>query len=786
MNKAFIKKISVAWILLLFATSCNLPYAGSNKASGISIPEAEVVFQVAIPEKIQDGSSVYLEFIDEVTGIYFNPTRYEMNKSSDVGYLFRLPLPIGSTINYRYIKIKDSVISEFNSRRQPVLSRQLVVDGPVLVQDIVSGWADSPFVGTTGKVSGQVIDDQNNAPIPDLLVSIAGIQTTTLSDGSFIIPDVPVGVHSLVVLSKDGSYSPFQQYAKVAEHATTPVMVHLNKRDLIEVTFKLSNAELADKNIDVRMAGNISQLGNRFTPLLSGSPDIPSELPVMTKTGRNTYSSTISLPVGAYVKYKYTLGDGFWNSETDSNGGFRTRDFIVPNVNTTIVDKDVSFNSIGKKGIVFHVNVPKDTPSSETIFIQFNPFDWMEPIPMKKTGENSWEFTLISPLNLFTQIHYRYCRNGDCENGLSINPQFTVNPQTEVLIMDDIIDGWVNFSPVEYGLKIDNGGYSISPNPSFITGVELTKQLPSTWQFSIKNGIDEINNLGANWVILSPKWVVSVDNSPIFDDNSKSLNWSDEQKIINYVKSSKMETVLFPEISLTQPDLSGDNNQPGQTYWDQLFSEQYKRFLYHNADLAQIMGVKAIIIGDPSLYNLLEIKKNIFIDWVQIIEGVKQRFSGEIIGVVSIPSTDVLPVWLKSVDKIYVLFSPTIIDPNNMISEMSNQLDSYVLPVSGQYNKQIILGANFASNTDATSGCVDTHGSCSKGGVSDSVFDAEKQASLYNALSVSAFTRPWISGLISRNYYPFLALTDPGSSPYGKPANNILWFWFHFIRNLSS
>jgi len=199
-----------------------------------------------------------------------------------------------------------------------------------------------------------------------------------------------------------------------------------------------------------------------------------------------------------------------------------------------------------------------------------------------------------------------------------------------------------------------------------------------------------------------------------------------------------------------------------------------------------MMGVKAMIIGDPSVNNLPAKDTNIEVDWEQIIQGVKQRFSGEIIGVVSLPSTDELPVWLQNVDEIYVLFSPSISDPKNMIVEMSNQLDMYVLPVSNQYNKQVILGANFASNNGATFGCVDTNGSCINNDVSGSVFNAGIQASMYNALSVSAFTRPWIRGLISRNYYPFLALTDTGSSSYGKPSNNILWFWFHFIRNLSS
>lgn len=785
MNKTILKTISAIWILLLFITSCNLPFTRGNNSSQFSIPEAEVVFQVVVPEKIEVGSSVYLELLDEVTGFYFNPTRYEMNKSSDVGYLFRLPLPIGSTINYRYIKIKDSAISEFNSRNQAVISRKLIVDGPVLVQDLVAGWADTQFVGTTGKVTGQVIDAQNNAPVPDLVVSIAGIETSTLSDGTFIFPDIPVGIHNLVILSKDGSYSPFQQYAKVAEHATTPVMVHLIKRDKVEITFELSNADLAAKNVDVRIAGNIAQLGNRFKPLLSGSPDLASELPIMTKTGKKTYSSTISLPVGAYVKYKYTLGDGFWNSESYSNGSFRTREFIVPDVNTTIEDKDVFFNSIGRNGIVFRVTVPKDTPASDTIFVQFNIFNWMEPIPMKKTGEFTWEYTLSSPINLFSQINYRYCRNGDCEKGLSINSPFSAKLQTEVLTTNDVVDGWVNFSSKKFTANIDTGGNFNTPRTDFITGYELTKQLPSTWQSSIQNNIDDISQLGANWVFLSPSWVVSIENPPIFDSNSSDLSWLDEQKIINYVKSSKMEPILFPQL-ITYELITDPNGNITNENWSHQFIEQYSRFIYNYADLAQIMGVKAIVLGDPVVSRLAGWNDQSQTEWAHIINGVRARFSGIIIGAYPVPNTNKPPEWLSETDVVYVLFSPTIIDQGDMINEMSDQLNTLVFPISEKFAKPIIIGTNFGSNELALTGCTDNSGSCFDQGEIYQKTDLTLQASLYNAISVNAFSKPWIIGLISRGYYPFLLVNDSGPSTYGKPANDILWFWFHFIRNLSS
>ena len=39
---------------------------------------------------------------------------------------------------------------------------------------------------------------------------------------------------------------------------------------------------------------------------------------------------SMMLPVGADIRYKYTLGDGFWNAEHNTDGSFVLRQLIVP------------------------------------------------------------------------------------------------------------------------------------------------------------------------------------------------------------------------------------------------------------------------------------------------------------------------------------------------------------------------------------------------------------------------------------------------------------------------
>ena len=46
------------------------------------------------------------------------------------------------------------------------------------------------------------------------------------------------------------------------------------------------------------------------------------------------------LPAGADIRYKYTLGDGFWNAEHNTDGNFILRQLIVPASSTPVQVQD--------------------------------------------------------------------------------------------------------------------------------------------------------------------------------------------------------------------------------------------------------------------------------------------------------------------------------------------------------------------------------------------------------------------------------------------------------------
>jgi hypothetical protein len=54
----------------------------------------------------------------------------------------------------------------------------------------------------------------------------------------------------------------------------------------------------------------------------------------------------------------------------------------------------------------------------------------------------------------------------------------------------------------------------------------------------------------------------------------------------------------------------------------------------------------------------------------------------------------------------------------------------------------------------------------------------QTQADIYEAMLTAMNSRQWISGFISRGYYPPAALQDKSTSVHSKPVADILWYWY--------
>ena len=399
-------------VISLITDSC-VPYL-SGEETIQKLSSSETVFEVTLPEKLKNDEIVYLEILDEITGIALNPMRYEMQSKDDFTYYVRIPIINGSFIKYRYVKRSDVDVIELCPDGNQVHYRSYIVNHPDVTNDIVSNWTNKGAFFPTGEISGFVYDAKSNLPISEIFISVNGIATTSSSDGYYQIRNIPIGEHNLVAFHPDGLYQPFQQGAVIADNAVTPASFGMDSAKIVEITFNIEVPENTIQGASLRFIGNFYFMGNVYAEIDGGSSIVTSRAPLLEDLGNRKYSITLELPSGADLRYKYSLGDGFINAEYSADGNFRTRQLIVPDKDTTIVNLIESWSSKDISPIAFQVTSPSNTPAGDYVSIQFNPFMWMQPIQMLKTGENQWSYTLYSPFEFLDHSQFRFCRHDQC------------------------------------------------------------------------------------------------------------------------------------------------------------------------------------------------------------------------------------------------------------------------------------------------------------------------------------------------------------------------------------
>lgn len=756
---------------------------------------------MSLPAEIPADAKVMLEIVDDVTGVYFNAVRYDMARDDAMHYSIRIPLKASTEVKYRYVQVSSATTYERNADGEQVRFRIAHLESPQIIEDIVATWSDDSSGLPVGRITGQVIDQENNTPIPNLMISVGGKQVFTSSDGSFIVNQLVPGVHNLVIYSMDGSYKTFQQGALIAEGATTPVVVYLEKRTTTLVRFEVTLPRTHSKDMPLRFVSNLSNLGNAYAELSSGSTGSAVNYPTMTQVATNRYFIELELPVGLHLRYKYSFGDGFWNTELSNEGDFVTRDLVIQQ-DLVIRDHVVNFTYPQISPVKISVKAPDITPTNEKVYIQFKPFDWMEPLPMISRGSGIWEYTIYSPMHFTDSLEYRFCRNGLCEIsiGETSGPTEFTPLATSQAITNTVVE-WTGLSTS----TIDASEYlaieSLGTRPGFMAGVEFFPLYVPGWRAIITAGLNFSKQLGGDYVVLSPTWTAGSSQMPSLSVvPGKDLQWYELVTMINHVTISGQKTILYPQINYTQ----GVVNYYSSDQWSEEFMttwyEQYQRFLFHHADLAQLMANEALVVSEPSSPYVAVEQNSIDADrvqrgfsdeqWSALIAGLRQRFDGQLIGVVTFSaSTSFVPTWLDKVDMIYVQLSPSIDLNQGSISEIKRSIDSIletqVKPIVSESGKPVLIGISYPSSEQAKFGIPisNAYQSIAPDSQNQRAVDLEIQAKLYSAVLQSAAARDWVSGFFSRGYFPYAELQDASSSIYRKPASEILWFWYHFLLN---
>jgi hypothetical protein len=771
------------------------------------LPRAQSVFIATLPEPLADGEALALALLDEVTGLALNAELYPMQANDPLTYSATLALPHRAIVKYRYVRLGTAQVLEDTSLDWPIRYRLYIAAGPAEVKDVVSGWSDRTDSGQVGSIQGRVLNIDTGAPIPDILVAAAGRSAFTDSAGRFDLQGLGTGTHNLVAYAIDGTFETFQQGATVAAGLNTAVEIQLKAAPLVRVTFTVA-APNDIQGAPVRIAGNLVELGNTFADLQGGLSTLSERMPVMAFQPDGRYSAAVTLPVGAYVQYKYTLGDGFWNAEHASDGAFRLREFIVPAQDMVIQDTVETWNAGDSSPILFEVVVPVDTPASDIISIQFNPYGWTEPIPMWPMGGGRWLYKLYGPINALGNLHYRYCRAGQCGSAddVSTAGEAAQGRLAETsLVSHDIQDSvgeWAWMGDTEPGALV---GSNIGARPAgFAAGIEFQAGFRPNWPYYNPQAIQAVQAMGANWVVFTPGWTYSRATPLVFGVSPENDPfWLNSTIMISEARAANLNVAVFPVPRFAGSESEFWSNAALDSAWWQNWFEHYRAFAVHHADLSSQTGSQALILGGDWLGPALPggmlpdgsssgVPADAALRWQAILTEVRQHFEGQVWWALPYDpesAQDTLG-FLGSTDGLYLLWSaPLALEEGaskaDMRTEAERLLDSDVAPLASLTGKPVMLALAYPSASGVRTGCFDDRGVClpwdalsqpNNPGPVD--VDLDAQVDMYEAVLNALNARPYVGGLISRGFYPPTMLQDKSASVRGKPAADLLWYWF--------
>ncbi|HQV63927.1 MAG TPA: hypothetical protein PKV19_07990, partial [Anaerolineales bacterium] len=665
------------------------------------------------------------------------------------------------------------------------------------------------YTRPTGTILGQVYNSDTGSTLPNIMVSAGGQQFITDSLGRFELIGLPIGTQNLVAYSLDGMYQTFEQGATVAAGSTTSVDLRVKPAQIVSVTFTVTVPEATVPGVPVRIAGNILQLGNTFADLQGGVSTNTDRMPVLSLQADGRYSVTLGLPAGAHIQYKYTLGDGFWNAEHKADGQWNLRDFVVPPQDIAIQDSVATWSSGDSAPILFEVTVPSVTPPGDIVYMQFNTFGWMEPVPMWPLGNNRWAYKLYGPLNILGSFSYRYCRNGQCgsaDDGDTVGTAPVGRQATTSILSQDIQDTVNTWKWFENPEPVTLVGSNITARANgFNAGIEFQSSYRPNWSYYAPQAFANVQALGANITVLTPSWTyTSVSPLQFAQIPGQDPMWIDSAIMISQARALGLNVALFPTPNFPASSSTFWLGAPRDAQWWLTWFTRYRAFAINYADLASQTGSQTLILGGDWIAPALPNGKlpdgtpsntpaDVESQWKSIIADVRTHFKGQILWALPYTKSSLeTPLnFLQDVDGLYLLWSASLsANPSATKTDYANEagrlLDNEVAPLASLLGKPLILAVAYPSASGSANGCVaDGKGGCLDWTALDQPSDLssvslslQTQADIYEAILTAVNSRPWISGFISRGYYPPAALQDKSASTHSKPAADILWYWY--------
>ena len=224
---------------------------------------------------------------------------------------------------------------------------------------------------------------------------------------------------------------------------------------------------------------------------------------------------------------------------------------------------------------------------------------------------------------------------------------------------------------------------------------------------------------------------------------------------------------------------------------------------------AQAAGVSKLVLGGPGVAPSLPdgllpdgtssgVPADAVNHWRAMIEDVRELFSGKLAFEIELgQELQPIPTIIDAFDEVHIYWhAPLTTIEAPPIPEMRRAARSLLIDtiLSNPELKgmPIILDVEYLSvATSATACAMAPDGSCrpshqfEQGALVDPDLqpDMEGQAYAINAVLLEGFARPEILGFYARGYNPMVILHDMSASVNGKPASDVLWYWYLRINN---
>lgn len=800
------KLIPALLIGVIMLTACGTNKSGnSNSRSASTHPDVLASFFVELPEPLPDGTLLSIEWVDRLNSRQLSPNYQPMEKADDRHYQLDVPSKKGALIQYRYARTGGSTNVEIGPDGKILPSRFFFITEHTRIQDSILGFTLGEKNFPSGRLKGTLqLSDTGQAAV-DAIVTTAGLSTTSGIDGKFILEGVPVGIRNVTVFSPSGAFEPFEQQAVIEENNVTPMDVVLTPRGLVNVTFIVKVPENTPPQADIRLFGNTVSMGNSFAGLFGGTSLIQNRGIPMAKQSGWQYLAIVQLPVDTELHYMYSTGDTFWNGEINPAGQPIRHSVFVDRQDMTIEDSISSWTTPNYGPVTFKFFPPSGTPDSDDIQIQFNTFGWMDPIEMQPAGDGSYELRLTNPLNFSAPVDYRFCRSEMCgtiDSNTVMEQVFTFEATGNDQVLQKVASRWSSWTPLTDPTIVTTE--SVSPKESnYRAAVELTDAYRPSWLTSLDHSLDNIVGINANSVIIPVTWSFRSER-PVWltPDISTDMPVSEIQKVAELARQRGLRVYLMAQTRFpVSADDFWNSFSRSQVGWDQWF-DAITHFYRSTALLASNVKADGLILGDESVSEVMGGNADIsdvmnsypedgLQRWETIFSEVDIAFSGETwvaLNFDDLRSENLIPIDL--LDGIYLLNLGRIADSQGDVrtytDRIAEKLDNNLFPFVENSGKEVWIGLDIPSVDSAFLGCVDLSGNCVSPYLMNFPFPSQpglavslqEQANLYNAAIPEINRRDWIDGVSTRRFLSVGSRHDQSSSIRGKPASDIVWYWY--------